>query len=615
MQVIDDEIRKLKPSKPTDFAKMIASMCGREMVGEPTEAKFLEEILNETTGLNFEQFNEVLLVLNQERVSSRFFDFFFRGGKHGGPVSLESLKRGIEKFRGFALLEYGNFRHAYQRLSSVRTTAEDFQRAVKRHCAPSSAEMRHKFLGRPPKTLRIHPIDKSLTWLTGYLSAGKYSQDSATFFAIVLRLGGARTRDIMEWRRKELFQDQFQKHEVENEREFTRKFGKPAFAELTLRVHRETKSFLRQVQEKAKAPNLNEKRWLPTLPHVFEVLQNYRTWTQNARSKGERNTDAYLSWDYMDVYVATSMRERWEYEATYDFLEQVFKRDSQLRRLKLRYFDPTQSYMTNRIDKGLVEALMLRRAACTLYLAQETDTLVKDSELASTLAQGKTVIAYVPQIRSAELHARRIAKMPLDFIAKRWLQLQAEGFFALPDCQKDLEGRFGTALNARNQPNGGGFPVLANDLLRKFQLITAERKFNLIEREEREMKTRLGKTFTDMCLILAILERRYFDKRADTLRETHPLAIQVHLSDGVAHGVLVVRSAKQCARLLYGRLTNSLLFSIRHSYKMTELREKISNCPYRVVTEDRKVTSSFWNFYLTPDAERWIIEVKICKGY
>lgn len=292
---------------------MIASMCGREMVGEPTEAKFLEEILNETTGLNFEQFNEVLLVLNQERVSLRFFDFFFRGRKPSGRVSLEALKRGIEKFRGFAMLEYGNFRHAYQRLSSVRTPAEDFERAVKRHCIPSSTEMRHRFLGRPPKTLRIHPIDRSLTWLTGYLSAGKYSQDSATFFAIVLRLGGARAREVLEWRTEELFQDHFQKHEVENEKEFIRKFGRGAFAELTRRVHRDAKSFLGQVQEKTKAPNLNEKKWLPALPHVFDVLQNYLTWTQDARSRGERNTDAYLTWDYMDVYVATSMRERWEY--------------------------------------------------------------------------------------------------------------------------------------------------------------------------------------------------------------------------------------------------------------------------------------------------------------
>ena len=40
---------------------------------------------------------------------------------------------------------------------------------------------------------------------------------------------------------------------------------------------------------------------------------------------------------------------------------------------------------------------MLRRATCTIYLAQENDTLGKDSELASTLAQGKPVIAFIPE--------------------------------------------------------------------------------------------------------------------------------------------------------------------------------------------------------------------------
>ena len=66
--------------------------------------------------------------------------------------------------------------------------------------------------------------------------------------------------------------------------------------------------------------------------------------------------------------------------------------------LKLRYFDPTQSHLDFRIDKGLIEGLMLKRAACTVYMVQETDTFGKDSELASTLAQGKPVIAFIPHI-------------------------------------------------------------------------------------------------------------------------------------------------------------------------------------------------------------------------
>ena len=58
-----------------------------------------------------------------------------------------------------------------------------------------------------------------------------------------------------------------------------------------------------------------------------------------------------------------------------------------LAKLKIRCFDPTQAYCLDRIDKGLAEGLMSKRAQCTVYLRKEADTLGKDSELASTLAQ------------------------------------------------------------------------------------------------------------------------------------------------------------------------------------------------------------------------------------
>jgi hypothetical protein len=100
---------------------------------------------------------------------------------------------------------------------------------------------------------------------------------------------------------------------------------------------------------------------------------------------GKANHEAYLTSDHLDVYVATSMRQRHEYLAVNRLASEIFNH-SDLRELKLRWFDPTQAYCGDRIDKGLAEALMLRRAKCTIYLAQETDTLGKDSELASTLA-------------------------------------------------------------------------------------------------------------------------------------------------------------------------------------------------------------------------------------
>jgi hypothetical protein len=113
-----------------------------------------------------------------------------------------------------------------------------------------------------------------------------------------------------------------------------------------------------------------------------------------------RNQDIYLTWDHMDVYFATSMRKPWEFTDLYDFVQYLMK-SPELDDLRISYFDPTQSYTKERVDKGLVESLMLKRARCTVYSVQDTDTLGKDSELAATLAQGKPVIAYVPTISEA----------------------------------------------------------------------------------------------------------------------------------------------------------------------------------------------------------------------
>ena len=112
---------------------------------------------------------------------------------------------------------------------------------------------------------------------------------------------------------------------------------------------------------------------------------------------GEFNHECYLDYDHIDVYVATSMRRKIDFWNIANFTKEVFGSDY-LKDLNLRYFDPTQAYCKNRVDKGLVEALMLKRAKCTIYMAGESESLGKDSELAATLAQGKPVIAFVPTL-------------------------------------------------------------------------------------------------------------------------------------------------------------------------------------------------------------------------
>jgi hypothetical protein len=279
---------------------------------------------------------------------------------------------------------------------------------------------------------------------------------------------------------------------------------------------------------------------------------------------GKRNHEAFLVSDHLDVYIATSMRERHEFRAVDDLTKAIFK-DPQLVHLKLRYFNPTQAYCPDRVDKGIAEALMLKRARCTIYFAQESDTLGKDSELASTLAQGKPVVAYIPD-------------PPADFAKKLLCELM-EAYPKRSEHELLLEQlRLFDPIAAWSDP-----------LVRKW--IDSNTSFDIGVATER----------------LQVAIKSHYDRRAKTLREDHPLGIQVNLNNGVANGVLVVRNVAQCAELIRGVVLRNLEFDIENKndggMKYSYLRERISGCIFRVVTGDKMLTNAFWNFYLLSPIE------------
>jgi hypothetical protein len=293
----------------------------------------------------------------------------------------------------------------------------------------------------------------------------------------------------------------------------------------------------------------------------------------------------------MDVYIATSMRNKWEYEETYDFLVELFE-DKNLRKLDLRYFDPTQSICSNPRDKGLLESLMLKRARCAIYLAQESDTMGKDSELAAMLAQGKPVIAYIPRHNPQE-YAKKISKYPLNFFKRRLSILDAEEIFDDQTCTRKL---------TRYDKN---FKQTIADFSRELTRYRSKQPLYLWKEKDAEFK-RKSKNFKKICKIVATAECFNFDMRAELLKGRHPLCIQVDLKTGVANGVLVVRSPNECAQLLYRILTNQMRFTIDHvslgdpkkqRTGYTKLEEEISGCAFRVVTDYERLTNSFWNLF------------------
>ncbi|MBC8275973.1 MAG: hypothetical protein H8E40_13530 [Chloroflexi bacterium] len=149
--------------------------------------------------------------------------------------------------------------------------------------------------------------------------------------------------------------------------------------------------FLRGREEAPQLEDVDDKdRWM-----VGQDTVEARA--SEAREVAKKNMRKYLTWDYMDVYMATSMREPKDYQKMAKFVRGVFSHDL-LKRLKLRYFDPTLYYTANMIDAGLLEGLMLKRARALVYHAGESDSFGKDSELAAMLAQGKPAIVYIEKV-------------------------------------------------------------------------------------------------------------------------------------------------------------------------------------------------------------------------
>jgi hypothetical protein len=225
--------------------------------------------------------------------------------------------------------------------------------------------------------------------------------------------------------------------------------------------------------------------------------------------------------------------------------------------VSLEKIDPKETY-TNRIDKGLVEGLMLKRAKCTIYLAGETETLGKDSELAATLAQGKTVIAYVPSLDDFE-------KFKTEFVQKVFTEVY-------PD-EKPVE----VALRFLQHvwPDG----AWKSEKVRKW---LQSRNHELVDEVVEEVYDRA---------------KALYDRRAQMLKEIHPLGLQVHLETGVANGVLVARTVPECAKLLKRVVLRNLEFRLEERDGVYAVIETSTSSIYRVVTGDSHLTNSYWNFY------------------
>ena len=131
-----------------------------------------------------------------------------------------------------------------------------------------------------------------------------------------------------------------------------------------------------------------------TVAQITEKYEKVVRLFEVARRGALKNTDYFLSMvNDLDIYVATSMRDRSDFRKMADFCQKVFRAPS-LEHLTLRYFDPTVSAAEGHEDKGLIECLMVKSAKVLVYCAGKRDSFGKDAEAAMALSLGKPVIFY-----------------------------------------------------------------------------------------------------------------------------------------------------------------------------------------------------------------------------
>jgi hypothetical protein len=110
------------------------------------------------------------------------------------------------------------------------------------------------------------------------------------------------------------------------------------------------------------------------------------------------------------------------------------------------------------------------------------------------------------------------------------------------------------------------------------------------------------------------LKSERLDARARTFKDFHPLGLQVGLYDGVARGVIVVRTPEECASILYQILTNSLEVQISYEQHGLVLREKQTNSVVRVMTSWGVLASCFWNQFSKTQSPKTGIPPIMGKG-
>ncbi|MBI2264302.1 MAG: hypothetical protein HYU64_03910 [Armatimonadetes bacterium] len=331
----------------------------------------------ETNPLSLAQFNQFLLLTHEAGATAGFFAYYwFSEPEHVYDVtkvpgydsawtrahaiqSLEHLYWGLYRFCTDALLFFGNTRTAYRELRKLSSDELNALYASKRFDTA--------FLQNRGPSLTLESIPKDARYLISEMACKSY---------------GIGNQPVSELKRVlleafNIFRDQG---------------GKRATVRQLLDGKYVADNYSHEKQELLFSSDELMDAEITVEEDLDRKYSEIAVKFTEARKKALSNTKLYLSMvDQLDVYVATSMRTRNDFRNMADLCDRIFA-DQRLRRLNIRYFDPTLSAAEGHMDKGLIECLMVKCAKALVYCAGDKESFGKDAEAAMALSQGKPVI-------------------------------------------------------------------------------------------------------------------------------------------------------------------------------------------------------------------------------
>lgn len=569
-----------------DFEEKLSELVGLPVgiyyLDEPGQyavEKLIYELFNNNSTLNqaLSLFNSIVVFYGLMPLSRSFFCRYFTPESFG---TTDSFEKSIQIYQSEVIRLFSTFADAYRTLNTCENLDNYLLQLKENDLEAYHTRTEWKL---------INIIDDERLPDLGYISAAKVAQESTE---------------------RQVLKDFLVKLAGE-----LRSAGPPCLESIDERLKRKMDTLLRKFHSKFPhglfsplfAPDPDDllresERIAPKTETQLEAMRQ----TQDIALK---NFSHYLSADYMDVYVATSMRSDADYVSVNYFVKALFDHEK-IRQLKLRYFNPTQSWVDDRIAKGLVEALMLRRASFTIYMAQKYDTFGKDSEASVALGQGKPVIIYVPKIFVEDVvDTEQLFKLDRDALLKIALEDQVIEKAEVDDTvdQIALLGRILT-LRLENLDNQA-INTLISNIWADFDLYgETDRLKNDAEKAEyrrwldmaiKSSESTYIPSFKSEIIRILVSTAINFEKRAHMFREIHPLALQVILSSGVLNGIIVVRSISECAHILLSLIKNKLDLKVIKDENNYRLVETTTGSTIRVISRHKLLQNAFEAYYAT----------------